>query len=581
MRVSPVRAIPEARVYRRRTMEGPASSLPVIMAVDADPDALGRVGNELTKRYGADYEVVCSDSPSRARAKLEDLKRLGREVAVVLAAQFMPGMSGTDLLIQTHQLFPRAKRALLIAWGDTSASDPLRRAMAFGQIDFFVQEPLGPREEGFHRTIAEFLDEWALARGIGVEAIRIVGERWSRRSHEMRSLLERYGVPFSFLPVETTEGARLLADVGVSAERLPVLVFFDGRVFVDPEYPEVADALGANAEIGGRTQDLTIVGAGPAGLAAAVYGASEGLETFVVEREAIGGQAGSTSRIRNYLGFPRGVSGGELAQRAYLQAWLLGARFSFLRAATDLRGAGSGLALDIAGAGECGSRTVVLALGVTYRRLGIASLEALVGAGVFYGAAASEARAIEGEEVCVVGGANSAGQAALHLARYASRVTLVVRGDSLEAGMSHYLIEELSVADNVAIRLGTRVVGGGGTGRLENVVLQDRAGIREELAVSALFVLIGSEPHTEWLPDRIARDERGFILVGKDAASSLSWPLTRPPLQFETTMPGVFAIGDVRHGSVKRIASAVGDGAIVVKLVHEFLRLARPPLPAN
>ena len=544
---------------------------PVVMGVDTDLNALRRLEAELTKRYGDDYEIVCSDSPERALATLESLKASNRDVAVILASQWMPDMNGSDLLIRAHHLFPTAKRALLIAWGDQSASDPIRRAMAFGHIDFFVQKPLGPREEGFHRTISEFLDEWVQALGYGVEAIRIVGEPSSQRSQEARSLLDRYGVPYSFLSVDSPEGSRLLAKIGKSTERLPVFVLFDGRVFVDPDYAEVADALGASVEIEGRSEDITIIGAGPAGLAAAVYGASEGLETLVLEREAIGGQAGASSRIRNYLGFPRGVSGGQLAQQAYLQAWLLGARFHFLRSATDLHAEDSELVVTVEGAGEVRSRAVILALGVTYRRLGIESLEALVGAGVFYGAAMSEVRAMVGEDVCVVGGANSAGQAALHLARYAKTVTLIVRGESLERGMSHYLIKEIGAVHNIEPRLGTRVVDGGGQGRLEHITVEGSTGVRMDIPTSALFALIGAQPHTAWLPDAIARDERGFLLAGPDAESSGAWPLERSPLQLETSMPGVFAVGDVRGGSVKRVASAVGEGSIVVQLVHEFL----------
>jgi thioredoxin reductase (NADPH) len=551
--------------------EGVGELAPVLMAVDPVPGTGKRIEAELTKRYGDDYEVACPGTPDHAIGMLERFKQDGRQVAVILAAALLPGMDGTDFLARAHHLFPTAKRGLLIDWGDTSTSVPVRRAMARGHIDFFVQKPLGVREENFHRTISELLEEWARSQGLGVEAVRVVGERWSRRSQEMRSLLERYGIPFTFMAADAPEGIRLLAEVGVSGQRLPVLLLFDGRVLVDPEYSEVADAFGANAEIGGQREDLTIVGAGPAGLAAAVYGASEGLDSLVLDHEAIGGQAGTSSRIRNYLGFPRGVGGSELAQRAYLQAWLLGARFNFLRSVTGVRAEGDRLVLDVAGAGSITSRAVVLALGVRYSRLGVESLEALVGAGVFYGAAVSEARAMAGEDVGVVGGANSAGQAALHLARYANTVTLVVRGDSLERSMSQYLIEEIGATENIVVRPGTRVVGGGGPGRLDHVILEGAGGVQETLATSAVFVLVGAHPRTDWLPAAISRDEHGFVLVGADAAASGSWPLERPPLQLETSMPGVFAVGDVRSGSVKRVASAVGDGAVVVQQVHQFL----------
>jgi thioredoxin reductase (NADPH) len=551
--------------------EGASERGPVLMAVDAVPRTAERIEAELTKRYGEDYEIACPDTPEHAMDILERFKHDGRQVAVILAAAFLPGLDGTDFLARAHHLFPTAKRGLLIDWGDTSTFAPVRRAMALGHIDFFVQKPLGAREENFHRAISELLQEWAYSQGLGVEAVRIVGERWSQRSQEMRSLLERYGIPFTSFVADAPEGRRLLAEVGASGQSLPVLLLFDGRVLVDPEYFEVADAFGASVEIGGEREDLTIVGAGPAGLAAAVYGASEGMDTLVLDHEAIGGQAGTSSRIRNYLGFPRGVGGGELAQRAYLQAWLLGARFNFLRSVTALRPEGDRFVLDVAGVGSVTSRAVVLALGVRYTRLGVDSLESLVGAGVFYGASGSEARAMAGEDVCVVGGANSAGQAALHLARYASTVTLVVRGDSLDKSMSQYLIEEIGATGTIVVRLGTRVVGGGGQGRLDHIILEAADGAQESLTTSAVFVLIGAHPHTDWLPAAIARDEHGFVLVGADAAASGSWPLERPPLQLETSMPGVFAVGDVRRGSVKRVASAVGDGAVVVQLVHQFL----------
>ncbi|MGY1737603.1 NAD(P)/FAD-dependent oxidoreductase [Geodermatophilus sp. SYSU D00684] len=397
----------------------------------------------------------------------------------------------------------------------------------------------------------------------------MVGERWAARSHEIRDLLSRNSVAYGFLDVTSEEGRALLREVGRPAGRLPVVVLFDGRVLEDPSGLQIADALGVRTRPDARPYDVTVVGAGPAGLAAAVYGASEGLRTVVLETEAVGGQAGTSSLIRNYLGFPRGIPGADLAQRAYEQAWLLGAEFVYGPRAVGLEASGAGPVVSLSDGSTVTSRAVVLATGVTYRRLGVPSLDALVGAGVFYGAAAPEAQAMAGEEVYVVGGANSAGQAALHLARYARRVTLLVRGASLAATMSDYLIREIDAAANVTVRHGAEAVGGGGEGRLTHLVVRDRGGgDTETVPAAGLFVLIGAEPHTQWLPDAIHRDDAGYVLTGADRRGS---PAGGGSHAFETSVPGVFAVGDVRHGSVKRVASAVGEGAIAIRMVHDHL----------
>ena len=559
---------------------------PVLLAVDDDPNDLDKIQRELRKRYGADYHVACQTSAEAALKRLEDLKSAGEEVAVLLADQWMPGMTGTELLTRAHQLYPSAKRALLYEWGNRTTREPILQAMALGQIDYYVPKPEHSPDEEFHRSIAQFLDEWARDQRPAAMAVRIVGERWSPRSHELRDILSRSVIPHVFYPVDSEEGRGLLARWDMTSARLPVVIVFDRLPLVNPSNAEITDAFemispfGVNTLPDVRNFDLVIVGAGPAGLAAAVYGASEGLRTVVVERETFGGQAGTSSLIRNYLGFSRGISGSELAWQAYQQAWLFGATFRLARQATGLRRDGDELVVTLSDGTEVAGRAVILATGVSYRRLDVPSLEALVGKGVFYGAAASEAQAMEGREVYVVGGANSAGQAAMHLSRYASRVTMLVRGDSLTRSMSDYLIQEIEAAQNVDVRCHTQVIDGGGEGRLEHLVLENPAsGLTETVRAAALFVLIGAAPHTGWLPEEIQRDKRGFVVTGQDLLRDghppQAWPLGRPPLHLETSMPGVFAAGDVRYGSVKRVASAVGSGANAIQSVHEHFVKAK------
>jgi len=403
-----------------------------------------------------------------------------------------------------------------------------------------------------------------------------VGEEWAPQSHELRELLGRNGVPFGFYAAGSPDGQRLLEEAGAAGKALPVAVMPDGRVLPAPSPTEVAEALGMATRPPGDCYDVTVIGAGPAGLAAAVYGASEGLSTVVLEPEAIGGQAGTSSLIRNYLGFPSGVSGGDLAVRAYNQAFSFGAEYVYGNPARGLRPEGAQLVVTMADGSEARSRAVVIATGMAYRRLGIPALDELTGAGVFYGAAASEAKAMKDRHVFVVGGANSAGQAAIHLARYATQVTVLVRGRSLANSMSDYLIREIESAPNVTVRCRVAVTGGAGQGRLERLTLTDlESGAAETVAAGALFVLIGAEPHTQWLPGAVRRDPSGFLLTGTDLLQDgrvpEPWPLRRQPMLLESSLPGVFAAGDVRHGSVKRVASAVGEGSIAIHLVHRYL----------
>jgi thioredoxin reductase (NADPH) len=550
-------------------------SRPVLMVVDDQAGDLETTERELRKRYAADYEIVCEPSPGAALQWLEAHTATGAPVAILLADLWMPEMTGVEFLERAHDLHPQAKRLLLTNWGDSSAIETISQATRIGWIDDFSGKPLRAPDEQFHRHIAELLDGWSHDHQPPVEVIQIVGERWSERSHEMRDLLERYDVWYRFYEADSEDGQALLRMAGKPDGPFPVVLLYTGQVMTDPSYADIADALGAHDRIRGGIYDLIIIGAGPAGLSAAVYGASEGLHTMVVEREAIGGQAGTSSRIRNYLGFSTGIGGGELANRAYTQAWLFGAEFYFLREVTGLRADGGQYVVALSDGKEFLSRAVVLAMGAAYQRLGIPSLEGLVGAGVFYGGAVTEAMAMQGKQVFVTGAGNSAGQTALHLAKYAQSVTIVARGESLRASMSDYLVQEIEATTNIAVRLQTQVVEGRGARRLEGLVLKDGAsGETSSVSAAALFVLVGAQPHTGWLPASVLRDGRGFILTGtdlmQDGKPPEAWPLQRAPFLLETSLPGVFAAGDVRLGSQKRVASAVGDGSTAIQFVHQY-----------
>jgi thioredoxin reductase (NADPH) len=551
---------------------------PVLLAVDEDPGSLREVERQLLDRYARSYRVVCARSPRDALAELERLAAAGDEVALVLAGQWLTGMTGGELLGKVRPLHAHAQRGLLIEWGsygDGATGKAIFDAMARGHIDYYVIRPSRSPDELFHQAISTFLLEWAHARRVSPHTVHVVGAAWSGRAYELREVLGRCAIPHAFCLADSPEGRKFVSDAGPEAP-LPLVVFPNGTVLADPSNADLAVASGASVDPQRSAFDLVIVGAGPAGLSAAVYGASEGLRTLVVDEGGIGGQATSSSLIRNYLGFPRGVSGRLLAERAYEQAWVFGTEFAFMHTATAVRRDGDRLVVSLSDSPEVSARSVVLATGATYRRLGVPALEALNGAGVFYGGPASEAPAMAGQEVYVLGGANSAGQAALHLADYARRVTLVVRAPSLGAGMSHYLARQVEATPNVEVRLGTEVVDGGGDGSLEVLVLRRRTdGASESVRADGLFVMIGARPHTDWLPPEVDRDDRGFVRTGADLRHDAPWPLERSPLPLETSIPGVFAAGDVRHGSVNRVASAVGEGSIAVRLVHRMLAAGR------
>jgi thioredoxin reductase (NADPH) len=553
-------------------------SAPVLVAVEEDAGALEDVERELHDRYARHNRVMCMRSSREALAALEDLAAAGEQVALVLAGQWLTGMTGSELLDQARHLHPHAKRGLLIAWGgwgDRATGEAIFDSIAHGRIDHYVLRPAASPDEVFHQAISSMLLDAADARGASPHTIHVIGESWSGRAYELRALLGRCAMPHSFCLADSSDGRALVAQAG-EVSRLPLIIFPDGTVLADPSNAELMKAAGSPVHPERMEFDLVIVGAGPAGLSAAVYGASEGFSTLVVDEGGLGGQATSSSLIRNYLGFPRGLSGRRLAQQAYEQAWVFGANFSFMQRVTALGREHGSLFVTLADSGPVRTRAVLLATGATYRRLGIPALEALNGAGVFYGGPASEGATMAGEDVYVLGGANSAAQTALHLARYAKSVTLVVRSESLAAGMSHYLVRQVEATPRLQVRLGTEIVGGGGDGWLEQLVLRSCGdGVEETVDAGGLFLMIGARPHTEWLPAEVDRDARGFVLTGTDLRDDNAWPLERSPLLLETSMPGVFAAGDVRHGSVKRVASAVGEGSAAIQLLHRLFEADR------
>ena len=543
----------------------------LIRVVSSDRADLAVVAGEIVRRYGADYDVAAWSDPDGALEELSRLRSAGNHVALVVALHSGDD-DGVGLLGRVREIDPHARRAVVVRWGDFASSQPVLDALGRGDVDRWLLRPEYVADEEFHRAITELLSDWSSDLRPGYEAIQIIGETWSRRAVELRDRMNRNSVPFGFYDWASDGGRDLLAAHGVSAAtvQFPVVILRfrpDLGALQDPSDEMLGDAFGVNAEIGDdRRVDVTIIGAGPAGLAAAVYGASEGLDTLVVEQQASGGQAGTTSLIRNYPGFPAGVSGTRLANTMYQQAWGLGARFLFMVSVTALRvDDPDELVVELSNGRSVRTATVILATGAAYRRLRAPGVDELFGKGVFYSPAVTEAPAMRGQPVVVVGGGNSAGQAAIHLSRYASTVTLVVRGQSLAVSMSEYLIRELEVADNVVIRYGCDVVDASGEQRLERVAISDSStGGKEILDAAGLFVLIGSQPRTEWLPPTVKRDEWGFILTGREAGAD-------PASIAASSQRGVFAAGDVRRGSIKRVASAVGEGAIVISQVHQFL----------
>ncbi len=552
---------------------------PLLLAVDADARLLGRIEGELQRAFGADFRVRGELLPEDAVRTLQGARHRQERVAVVLVDDSLADSARAEIFETARSLHPNARRALLVPWGawaHPESAQKILRSMAVGDISYYVLKPWITPDELFHRVVAEFVQEWSRSEPANDREVVVVAPQQSGRAYAVSDLLGRNGIPHAFRSRDSELGRSVLAELGHPEGEVVVwMPAIGGTQLIDPTDAEILEAWGIPTTLRGADPDfdLLVVGAGPAGLGAAVYASSEGIRTLVVEREAIGGQAGMSSLIRNYLGFSRGLSGAELVQRGYQQAWVFGAHFVVTREVERLtpqeRG---GFVAQITDVGEVRARAVVISAGVSYRRLGVPSLEELSGHGVYYGASVSAAQALTGLRAAVVGAGNSAGQAALHLARYCARVHMIVRGSNLADSMSAYLINAIAVQPLIKVHLNTEVVGGHGDGQLEWVTLSNRiSGQEQELPLESLFVMIGARPRTEWLPTEVDRDQHGFLYTGAQAASCDSWTLARLPHPHETTVPGLFAVGDVRSGSVKRVASAVGEGSVVVSEIHQFL----------
>jgi thioredoxin reductase (NADPH) len=546
----------------------PAERRPAIAVVDDEPAVLAAVARDLRRGFGDRYRILRAGSGPEALDLLREVRARGDQVALLIADQRMPGMAGTDYLVEARTIFPDAKRALLTAYADTEAAIA---AINDVSLDYYLLKPWDPPEEELFPVVEDLLTTWEAGAALESGGVRVIGHRFSKDSHELRDFIARNRVPARWLDVERDGEAReLLAVFDIGADRLPVVLLEDGAVLERPTVLELAERLGVSAQPTEEHYDLVIVGGGPAGLAAAVYGASEGLRTVMVEREAPGGQAGQSSNIENYLGFPTGVSGSDLARRATDQARRLGAELVSVQDAVALRPEGAGRFVELSGGSTLSSNCVLVASGVSYRRLDVPGFEELTGAGIYYGAAPAEARSCSNQRVVVIGGANSAGQAAVYFSGHATQVTMLVRGQSLQASMSHYLVERLEQLDNVDVRTQTQAVGADGNGHLRALRVRGPDGDEAEIGADACFVFIGASPRTDWLSGVVARDERGFILAGPDVPAE-GWPLRRDPYVLETSVPGVFVAGDVRARSVKRVASAVGEGSMAVSLIHQYL----------
>ncbi len=551
-------------------MSADAPNRPAILAVDDEPTVLAAVARDLRRGFGEQYRILRAGSGGEALEMLEELRRRGDQLALVIADQRMPGMEGTELLTKARGIYPDAKRVLLTAYADTQAAIAAINEVS---LDYYLLKPWDPPEEFLFPVVADLLTAWDAGAALLSGGVRVIGHRFSKESHVLRDFLARNRVPGRWLDVERDSEAReLLTIADVPEDRLPVVLLEDGSVLERPTVLELAERLGVSSRPASDHYDLVIVGGGPAGLAAAVYGASEGLRTVMVESEAPGGQAGQSSRIENYLGFPAGIAGADLARRATSQARRLGAELLTVSDAKALRVEGAGRVLELSGGLELSANTVLIASGISYRRMPAPGFDEYTGAGIYYGSAMTEARSCTDQHVVVIGGANSAGQAAVYFSGYAGQVSMVVRADGLAKSMSHYLIEQIGALDNVEVLTRTEVVAAiGESQHLSALRLRNAAdGSEREISVDVCFVFIGALPRTEWLDGVVARDERGFVLSGADVPKQ-GWPLQREPHPLETSVPGVFVAGDVRSRSIKRVASAVGEGSMAVSLIHEYL----------
>ena len=550
---------------------------PILLSVDDDSDVLRAIERDLRSHYGADYRVIGSDSPEKALDILKQLRVRNDSVALLLADQRMPRMNGVEFLQEGMRIFPDAKRALLTAYADTSAAIS---AINEANINYFFMKPWDPPSEHLFPQLDDLLDDWRASYRPAFEGIRVLGTRWSPRSYEMRDFLARNHVPYQWIDVELSssdpETKRILEILGPEANSLPIVLFPDGTKLLESLPGDVAQKVGLRTRAQTDFYDLAIIGGGPAGLAAAVYGASEGLKTVMVEREAPGGQAGMSSRIENYLGFPTGLSGGDLARRAVVQAQRFGVEILAPQEAVAVRTEGPYRIIKLADGSEISCHALLVATGVQWRRLEAPGVDKLQGAGVYYGGGATEALSCKGEIIYVVGGANSAGQAAMNFARYAEKVVLLVRGDGLASTMSQYLIDQIQQTPNIQIWAHASVAELHGDKRLEEVsILCSDTDKIERVPASSMFIFIGALPRTDWLAGLVERDDRGFILTGPDLIRNgerpKGWVLDRDPFLLETNVPGIFAVGDVRHGSVKRVASGVGEGSVAVQFIHQYL----------
>jgi thioredoxin reductase (NADPH) len=550
-------------------------SKPVILVVDDEPVVLNAVDRDLRRQYGDRFRVLRADSGGTALDLLRQLKLRSDPVALLLVDQRMPRMTGVEMLQEAMAICPAAKRALLTAYADTEVAI---HAINEIRLDYYLMKPWDPPEQHLYPVLDDLLGDWLAAFKPPFEGVRVIGHRWSAGSHQVKDFLARNQVPYHWLEMEShPDAARLLDLAGADYTRLPVVLFPDGTHLVQPTNVAVAEKVGLKQQAGLPFYDLIIVGGGPAGLTGAVYGASEGLSTLLLEREAPGGQAGTSSRIENYLGFPVGLSGGDLARRAMTQALRFGAEILTPTEVRALRVQESYPIVQLADGSEVSCHAMLIATGVSYRRLDAPGVERLTGAGVYYGAATSEAASCKDEDVYIIGGANSAGQAAMHFSKVARTVTLLVRGDALEKGMSQYLIEQIRGTSNIRVRLNTSVSAMHGENRLESITLQDSAtGAEETVPTCAVFIFIGASPRTEWVKGVLERDDRGFILTGPDLMREgrplRDWSLSRLPFWLEASAPGVFVAGDVRHESIKRVASAVGEGAMAVQFILRHLQ---------